>query len=56
MDVYEGRYGLEDTRHADFVRASHNNHITRDIKNTKTALQVLPASLRGTFLAQFGLK
>ena len=26
-------------------------HITRDIKNTKDALQVLSASLRGTFLA-----
>ena len=30
---------------------SHQFHITRDIKNTKTALQMLPVSLRGTFLA-----
>ena len=36
---------------SDAFVVSRQFHITRDIKNTKTALQVPPTSLRGTFLA-----
>ncbi len=39
-----------------YLMESRQFHITRDIKNAKAALQVLPASLRGTFLASIWLK
>ncbi len=32
------------------TEVKHTFHITRDIKNTKVALQMLPASLCGAFL------
>ncbi len=33
------------------MHALHLFHITRDMKNTETAPQILPAGLCGTFLA-----